>query len=438
MHDLRTHLPTWAGPLRAALTVALALVIVACGSTAPSATPSATPTPSPSATPTSAPSATPAASDDVTAIYEAIEEQVVAIRGLTPKRPVERTVLDEAQLRETLTEQFDEDTPPEYVAANERLYKALGLMPADGDLRQLTLDLLTAGVAGFYRNDQDTLYVISRTGRIGGNEKITYAHEYGHALQDQTWPVFTDQDDVLDRTDWIMARQATYEGDATLLMTQWAIQHASPEDLQDVVEAGSDPNQAAVMARVPAIMRETLLFPYTTGAAFVQGQYGQGDWAAVDAMYDRMPESTEQILHPEKYEADEAPIDVKLPADLAKRLGTGWTAPLEDTFGEFQTGIWLRESGVDLAAANDAAAGWGGDRMAVLKGPNDAWAVAWKTEWDTAADAAAFEAAAETALAKAGGSARILPGEGGTTRWIVIAGDDDTLGRVSNVLGLAG
>ena len=112
--------------------------------------------------------------------------------------------------------------------------------------------------------------------------------------------------------------------------------------------------------------------------------------------------------------------------------------PLEDTFGEFQTGIWLRESGVDLAAANDAAAGWGGDRLAVLKGPDDAWAVAWKTEWDTAADAAAFETAAETALAKAGGQARILPGEGGTTRWIVIAGDDATLGRVANALGLAG
>ena len=86
-----------------------------------------------------------------------------------------------------LTEQFDEDTPPEYVAANERLYKALGLMPQDGDLRDLTLDLLSGGVAGFYRDDQDKLYVVSRSGGIGGNEKITYAHEYGHALQDQTW-----------------------------------------------------------------------------------------------------------------------------------------------------------------------------------------------------------------------------------------------------------
>ena len=44
-----------------------------------------------------------------------------------------------------MTEEFDEDTPPEYVAANERLYKALGLMPQDGDLRALTLDLLRAG-----------------------------------------------------------------------------------------------------------------------------------------------------------------------------------------------------------------------------------------------------------------------------------------------------
>jgi len=235
-----------------------------------------------------------------------------------------------------------------------------------------------------------------------------------------------------------MARQATFEGDATLLMTQWMIQNLTPAELGDVVAAGNDPAQNAVLARVPAIMRETLYFPYTTGAAFVQSQYGQGDWKAVDALYDRMPESTEQILHPEKYAANEKPLDVTLPADLAKRLGTGWTVPLEDTFGEFQTGIWLRESGLDQSAANDAAAGWGGDRMAVLDGPNDTWGVVWKTESDTAADAAAFETAATTAIAKAGGKARILPGEGGTTRWIVIAGDDDTLGHVANALGLAG
>ena len=84
----------------------------------------------------------------------------------------------------------------------------------------------------------------------------------------------------------------------------------------------------------------------------------------------RMPESTEQILHPEKYAADEAPVAVDLPADLATQLGAGWSVPLEDTFGELQIGIWLRESGVAQGGrATAAAAGWGGDRLAVVEGP---------------------------------------------------------------------
>jgi hypothetical protein len=32
----------------------------------------------------------------------------------------------------------------------------------------------------------------------------------------------------------------------------------------------------------------------------------------------------------------------------------------------------------------------------------------------------------------------VLPGTGGTTRWVVVASDDPTLAKVTNVLGLAG
>jgi hypothetical protein len=35
-------------------------------------------------------------------------------------------------------------------------------------------------------------------------------------------------------------------------------------------------------------------------------------------------------------------------------------------------------------------------------------------------------------------SASLLPGAGGTERWVVVASDDATLARLSNVLGLAG
>jgi hypothetical protein len=384
------------------------------------------------------PTASASTDPTVARIYDTIEGQVVEIRGLQPGRPVERAFIDETELRSQMTALVDQETPPAALAAKERLYKALGLIPADASLRDLTVDLLSGGVAGFYRDDQAKLYVVSKSGEPGVMERFTFAHEYDHALQDQAFSVFKDQVGILDQGDRIFARQAVYEGDGTLLMTLWAASNLTQAELLELVGLANDPESAALMQRTPAILRETLAFPYTTGLAFIQRIHADGGWAAVDDVYDRMPASTEQILHPERYAADEAPVAVTLPADLAERLGAGWTVPMEDTFGELQLGIWLREGGVVRAAAAAAAAGWGGDRLAVMQGPDGAWAVAIQTVWDTTADAAAFEAAATTALAGAGGVGQILPGDGGTTRWVVVADDADTLGLVAGVLGLAG
>ena len=97
-----------------------------------------------------------------------------------------------------------------------------------------------------------------------------------------------------------------------------------------------------------------------------------------------MPVSTEQILHPREVRRQRGSrIPVTLPVDLAGQLGSGWTVPLEDTFGELEIQYWLRESGVQPAAATAAAAGWGGDRLAVAKGPSGAWGVVIDTAWDT-------------------------------------------------------
>jgi hypothetical protein len=444
--------------------IVMGLLLAACGDATPSVAPtssaaangSAQPaSPTTAASPTTpaasasgapatgsppAPSASPEASADAesSAAYQLIERQVAAIRGLNPTKPVPRRLIDADELRKLLTADFDKSTPPEYVAATERLYKALGLIPADSDLRKLTLDLLSGGVVGFYRNDEGALYVLSKEGKPGVNERFTFAHEFDHALQDQHFSVFRDQKDVLDQGDRLLARQAVYEGDATLLMTKWASENLDQAELLELVKGSTDPVAQALLNGMPAILKETLVYPYTTGLSWIQRVQAEGGWQSVDSVYARMPESTEQILHPEKYTARERPVAVTLPADLATRLGTGWSVPLMDTFGEFQTGIWLREGGVEIAEATDAAAGWGGDRLGVMNGPDGAWAMAWKTEWDTAKDAAAFEQAATKALEKAGGVRKVLPGESEKTRWVLVADDDATLGRVANVLGLAG
>jgi hypothetical protein len=422
------------------LTLALVATLVAagCGTSVPSPSPTAAP-PSATPSPTDSPagSASPVASADADAIYDEIEGQVVEIRGLQPTEDVARRVIDEDELRSLITQQYDEETPPDYVEANERLYKALDLIPADADLRDLTLDMLSGGVAGFYRPDQNTLYIVSKTGLPGVNERVTFAHEFDHALQDQHTTVFTDQDGILDQTDRILARQAIYEGDASLVMTLWGAANFDLNDLAELLELANDPEQLALLERMPAIIEEPLLFPYTTGLTYVQGAQIQGGWAAVDAFYDRMPASTEQILHPEAYESDEQPVDVDLPDDLAAQLGDGWSVPLEDTFGELQLGIWLRESGIAADIASTATTGWGGDRLAVAEGPGNVWGVVLETAWDSPTDADEFADAAQTAVDGLSNAARIsAPADGTVT--ILVASDEETLLALDVIFGSTG
>ena len=420
----------------------VAVLVAACNSASLTPSPEPSPTAAPPSAASSPPGETPSAtqSSEPTAadpIYDEIEQEVAALRGLQPTGDVARKTLDEAQLAAEMEKLYHEESPPELVAANERFYKALGLLPPDASLGDLTVEMLSGRVAGYYRDDQKTLYVVSRSGEIGANEKITFAHEFNHALQDQHYTIFKDQEGVTNRSDWLLARQAVYEGDSSLLMTLWASENFTPEEFSELLALGLNDPSSQMLEQMPAILRETLLYPYTTGLTFAQGQYiNGGGWAGVDALYADIPETTEQILHPEKYQAGEGPVEIDVPDDFTAAIGPDWKLALDDTFGEFQTGVWLRDA--DAANATEAAAGWGGDRVLVLDGPGDAWATVLATEWDTAADAAEFEASAGPAVEALDDPAALLAGGTDTGRWVVVGSSDDVLEAVAGALGLAG
>jgi len=422
-----------------ALLALLVVLVAACGTSAPTGSPGPSGGPSPSsvATPTGGVAATPVA--DPATVYATIEDQVIAIRGLQPKAKVDPQILDDAGIKKLINDSFAKDNPPAIVAANERLLKAFGLLAPDASLTDLYINLLGSQVAGLYNPDKKTLYVVSRSGQLGGAEKTTFAHEFTHALQDQNFDLGTLHLDEIGQGDRSLARLALVEGDATLSMSYWQIQNLSQAELgQILAAAGSDPS-TKVLLDMPPILRETLLFPYIQGLSFVQGLQGAGGWKGVDVAFAKPPAATEQILHPEKYASGEAPIAVTLPKGLAAGLGSGWRVALEDSFGEFQLGVWLRSSkATNAATANDAAAGWGGDRIAVVDGPNGSWGVVLRTAWDTAGDATAFEAAATPLVQSLPTPASLLPGTGGSERWIVIGSDEATLNRIAGVLGLAG
>jgi hypothetical protein len=393
----RRHRSRWPAAL-----LVVALVLAACGQAAPTASPSpspASPAPSPSASP--GPSTGPSASSGIEALAAEIADQVAELRQLELKEPIPIEVLDQAGLDRFVAESFAEDTPADYAAASDRFLTLLGLLPEDADLTETYLELIGSQVLGLYDEKSDRLYVVSREGEVGPTERVTLAHEIDHAIQDQHFDLGSVVPDALDQGDRALGARSLVEGDASLVMALWAAANLTPAETLQLLEDAQDPEQAALMASMPPILRDTLTFQYEQGLAFALGLRTEGGWDAVDAAFDRPPASTEQVIHPEKYAADEPPVEVALPADLATRLGPGWALDLEDTMGELQLRIWLqtagdREPGPDEA---NAAVGWGGDRVGYLAGPDGAEAVVMRVVWDDAASADDFQEVASRIVA---------------------------------------
>ena len=412
------HLPGTMAPMNsrnrpacASRLVVLAILVAACGSSAvtpspptqPSPTSQVTAGPTASSLPTglasSAPPATPNASADQ-ATYAQIEAQVEQLRQLAPKSPITPILLDEQGVRDWMTKATEQGVDHAALAAQSRLFAHLGLLPAGASLEQLELDLNAGQAIGFYDPDSKQLYLLSVTGSVGPEQRLTFSHEFTHALQDQNFGLGKLAIGTVDQSDRDLARTALAEGDATLSMTQWATARMSIVDLLSVsLSAGSGP-QADQLAKAPAILREVLMFPYLDGQNFVQGIYARGGWSAVDRLYSKPPSSTSQILHPELYAAGVNPVVPTLAAAPAS-LGNGWKLAMADTMGELQLRVWLEgEQPTDTQTKTAAAAvsTWGGDRIGLFEGPNGAWAVVLRTQWRTASGRTGFVTAANQTL----------------------------------------
>lgn len=408
--------------------LAAALIVAGCGSTAPTSSASASPSVAASPIASATPSATSvvAPSQDRAAVFAAIEQQVEAIRGLQPRQHVQPTLLDEAGLHDLIVKTFERDNPASQMAEDERLLKHLGLLPPDASLAGLETEFLSGQVAGLYSPDDKRLYVVSKSGSLGPTERVTYAHEFTHELQDQTFGLGGIGLDEPGQGDRALARLALVEGDATLVMQTWEQANLSAAEIGQIANLADLFGQLAMLARMPPILLQTSLFPYTAGLQFVTALKATGGWATVDQAFRRPPDSTAQILHPELYLAGRPPVVVQLPGNLTTRLGTGWQQAMEDTLGELQLRIWLATGGG--AGLDTSASGWAGDRIGLYEGPGGAWAVALSTTWTSDADAQRFTSAAAAAAARLP-FARAFPGPGGPV--VVIASDSTVLERLA-------
>jgi hypothetical protein len=163
----------------------------------------------------------------------------------------------------------------------------------------------------------------------------------------------------------------------------------------------------------PPIINAELLFPYMQGQAFIQNVLARGGWVLVNAVYERPPLSTEQVMHPDQYFYADEPqlVDLALPGE--ELLGETYRLVDESVLGEF----YLREYLAQYLPADDAALaaeGWGGDSFAIYH-DDDAGETVWflRVQWDAFSHATEFaEAFNAFATARYGDAKPLLEGDG--------------------------
>lgn len=337
----------------------------------PSATATASITPTPTNTPTPLPLPAQTLGE-----MEIIRDQVVSIRGLPVTEETSSEIMPLLKLRGLLTSLFITDEYLESLADEELVLSMFGFIYPDYNLVDATLNSQADGIGGFYQPENNKVNVIG-TGFFGV-ERLIYAHEYTHALSDQHFKL--DSLGVYPEctlsAQQCQAIRALVEGEAETVQWLWFEQHGTlaPQDLlrftsyQTPLFNGETPP--------PPYFGMQSVFAYEYGAQFVASLINRGGWNLVNQAYtQKLPATTEQILHPEVYFSGDTGIVIDDP-QLEQHLGEEWRLVRRQSLGEWDTYLLLsvgasEAARIDSETGIKAAAGWSGDTYQVVENVAD-------------------------------------------------------------------
>lgn len=323
----------------------------------------------------------------IVATTNAVLKETSEIRELSILRPVKSGAQSRSEIEHMVVRNLDEQTTPAEMHATELALRKLGLVPEGFQYRQFVIKLLTEQVAGYYDPKVQEFYLADWIELEG--QKPVMAHELTHALQDQHFNLRRFEQWPKGDGDAELAAHALIEGDATLAMTLYMAKNPLVA-LAFLRSLGSTATSSEEFKQAPRALRESLVFPYQEGSEWATQLYKRGGWQMVSDAFTKLPQSTEQIMHPEKYFIHEAPLKIALP-DVRNLLGPGWKRIDYDVNGEWSYYLILDEYIRAAAESKRAAAGWAGDRYELYQGtkPGDIF-LAQMTAWDSENDAREF------------------------------------------------
>ena len=275
----------------------------------------------------------------------------------------------------------------------EKIYKSLFIISQGVSLYDAQLDWTGSYHAAKW---QGKIYIVEDNFPLTNNfsVKSTFIHELTHILQD-SYPIPSRPSTF----DGDKARASLTEGDATLMADTFRGEGVDPvsSKVPDkntisliIVPVLSD----EIQPELPSTINKLNRFPYNYGVEFVKTLYEQeGAWEAVEEAYANPPNTTEQVMHPEKYFAQEDAQAVEAPS-----ITGDWNLTKTERYGEYFI-LTMLDNWIPTDDAEEAAEGWGGDNLTFYE-RDDEYLFTWKIVWDSTYDAQEFYSAFQQMLSK--------------------------------------
>jgi hypothetical protein len=337
--------------------------------------------------------------DQVDPILQGLSE----ITGWKIKRKVPADYISRDHLHDFIQRRVKEVLKPEDIRLEALALKMFGLIPGDFDLEKTMVDLMTEQAAAFYDYDRKRLFITeSSTSFL--EKRVALVHELAHALADQNYPLGKYLRKGNKNDDGETAREAVMEGQATWLMWAYVAKLGGGEaKVSDIIlqtatgpapEAGA---QFPVFEKAPLYLRESLTFPYTRGLLFQNAIFEKLGKDGFSEVFRRAPAGTQQILHPEKYLENFAPLKTDPPPIPGAK---GYRGSLEGAVGEFDHHVLIQQYASEEKAAS-IAPHWRGGSFHLFEQKSDRHPVlSYASEWDSAEAAAQFFAVYKDAVRK--------------------------------------
>jgi hypothetical protein len=298
---------------------------------------------------------------------ERVQERVEHIRGLKFLEPVKRLEIDRDQMRENLIADLKENRLD--FLTEQDIYAAFHVWDPKMDLYEIYVDILTIQVASYYDTEDHIFYEVIEPDAPNTYREFIASHELVHALQDQHHYL----KEEFENDDQYLAFLCVVEGDAMFHQYMYLNEMTYSEKTSLFTYLNN-----LTISVINPFLENLLLLKYNLGYEFIAEMSCFG----LESLYEQLPVSTEQIMHPEKYVSQELPVAVDIPSIA------GWEEKAQDVLGEALILSILKEH-ISTQKAAEAAEGWGGDRYAYYE-QDRTYLIILNTVWDTERDATEF------------------------------------------------